>query len=448
MAAELTDTSRGKAGEAPSWKRRLACIVRVLLILFLLNATLGVIAQLPAAGVPVRLATWLNTLDLRTALLGVPSPAVVWSALFGASGGLAAGVCLTGGVLVVMAALLRPSASCAIVLALGMIYGTLRGLGADLPGEVQAGNGPMLLLVIAMFGLPLLFGSIRWGLLLSVQGIHLSLSMLLRLTLIGHFFNISLPGAVTGDVLKMGYIMRYAPDRKAEAVLSIMVDRIIGVLGLCVIAGLVVLLMLDTILGFEDWALKGAALVVGLGSVGGIAGILVVEMRGWLMRFGIVARFVALIAKRLPAAVLDILDRVVAATEQYRMHRGTVCMALLLAVGVHSVLGLSLCLSGRALGEESLGLRDYFLTAQVANSVAAIPITPGGVGTRDAVAAAYLEALGAEPRAKAAVAQVIVTIAMMVWALVGATVFVFSPQFGGKLGSEGAAPPPAKGMET
>ncbi|MCK5805371.1 MAG: flippase-like domain-containing protein [Lentisphaeria bacterium] len=422
-------------------------VVRVLLILFLLKATLGVIAQLPAAESSIRLATWLNTLDLRAALLGVSSPAVIWSALTGASGGLATCVCLTGLALVALAVLLRPSASCAIVLALGLIYGTLRSSGADLPGEVQSGNGLLLLLVIAMFGLPLLFGSIRWGLLLSVQGIHLPLTMLVRLTLIGHFFNVALPGAVTGDLLKMGYIMRHAPDRKAEAVLSIMVDRIIGVLGLCVIAGLMVLLMLDTILGFEDWALKGAALVVGLGSVGGVAGILVVEMRGRFMRFGIIARTVELVAKRLPGAILDIFDRVIAATEQYRSHRMTVCKALLLAIGVHSVLGLSLCLSGRALGEGSLGLQDYFLTAQVANSVAAIPITPGGVGTRDAVAAAYLEALGAEPRTKAAVTQVIVTIAMVMWALIGAIVFVLSSQFAEKPGGE-AATSPVKGTET
>src|SRR5690242_11994461 len=42
-------------------------------------------------------------------------------------------------------------------------------------------------------------GVIRWQWLLQAQNIHLSLMRTFQLTFIGNFFNIALPGAVSGD---------------------------------------------------------------------------------------------------------------------------------------------------------------------------------------------------------------------------------------------------------
>jgi len=72
--------------------------------------------------------------------------------------------------------------------------------------------------------------------------------------------------------------------------------------------------------------------------------------------------------------------------------------------------------------------RDYLLTAQVANTVAAIPLTPGGVGTRDVVAKEYFLALGAEPTEKVGSIPVIMTMVMVGWGLVGAVIFVLCPR--------------------
>jgi heme/copper-type cytochrome/quinol oxidase subunit 2 len=73
-------------------------------------------------------------------------------------------------------------------------------------------------------------------------------------------------------------------------------------------------------------------------------------------------------------------------------------------------------------------LRQYFLTTQVANTVAAIPITPGGVGTRDATTAAFLSAFDATPADKVGSIPVIMSLVIVFWGLVGAVVFIFSPE--------------------
>ena len=49
----------------------------------------------------------------------------------------------------------------------------------------------------------------------------------LKLTLVGLFWNNVLPGSVTGDFVKMYYIGKLHPDKKAEAYTTVMIDRIV-----------------------------------------------------------------------------------------------------------------------------------------------------------------------------------------------------------------------------
>lgn len=86
------------------------------------------------------------------------------------------------------------------------------------------------------FGLVMLFVSLRWQTLLKVQSVNLPFVPVAKMALIGQFFNTFLPGSVGGDVVKIFYILKYAPNRKARAALSILMDRFIGVCVLLVLA--------------------------------------------------------------------------------------------------------------------------------------------------------------------------------------------------------------------
>jgi uncharacterized protein (TIRG00374 family) len=81
--------------------------------------------------------------------------------------------------------------------------------------------------------------SIRWWLLLKVQEIHIKLYTVFVLNLIGQFFNAFLLGSTGGDVIRLFYIIQYAPEQKARAALSILVDRVIGLFILILLAVLV-----------------------------------------------------------------------------------------------------------------------------------------------------------------------------------------------------------------
>jgi len=90
-------------------------------------------------------------------------------------------------------------------------------------------------LVLVVFIMSQLIVGLRWWLLLRSQSIFISLSVAVRLFLLGWFYNNFMPGSVGGDLLRAWYVTRHT-DKKFEAVLSVFVDRVIGLSSTLVIA--------------------------------------------------------------------------------------------------------------------------------------------------------------------------------------------------------------------
>lgn len=298
---------------------------------------------------------------------------------------------------------------------------------ADLQAQWLGANRVCLALAFVFYGVVLALTIWRWDLLLRVQGVHLRRWDLFRLTMIGVFFNLAIPGAVSGDLVKMGYIAGEVPAKKAECILTIMLDRVIGLLGLLVTSSVVILFCLPFVmsLGAENRALQVAALLVGFGGIGGIVAVLLVELRGTIMRHPLLARLTAWFAGHLPHGIVGVVERLISALELYRQRRAAIAVALLLSVMVHSTLAMNLFLIGRAVGEQNLVLKDYFLATQVSNAVASIPLTPAGVGLRDFGIKKLFEAMHATP-GTIGVVPITQTFVIVFWGLVGAVVFVFA----------------------
>ena len=96
----------------------------------------------------------------------------------------------------------------------------------------QLGKADFFWLMIAcvLFGVVYLLAALRWWFLMQVQGIHLPFKVAIALTFIGQFFNAFLLGAVGGDIIKAVYIQKYTPKQKTHATLSIIMDRVLGLL--------------------------------------------------------------------------------------------------------------------------------------------------------------------------------------------------------------------------
>ncbi len=71
--------------------------------------------------------------------------------------------------------------------------------------------------------------------LLKVQGIDMGWWRTLRVYFIGAFFNLFLLGSTGGDIMKIFSAMRETASKSA-ALLSVMVDRMMGLVALVVVA--------------------------------------------------------------------------------------------------------------------------------------------------------------------------------------------------------------------
>jgi len=91
---------------------------------------------------------------------------------------------------------------------------------------------PWLLAGLGIFWLAPALQAIRWRRLLSAQDVHLSIPKVLQLMWVGLFFNLFLLGAVGGDLVKAYYVSHHSPNARAESVITVLVDRVIGLLGL------------------------------------------------------------------------------------------------------------------------------------------------------------------------------------------------------------------------
>jgi uncharacterized protein (TIRG00374 family) len=92
-------------------------------------------------------------------------------------------------------------------------------------------------LLVAIFILPLnyVLTSVRWHLLLESLGIRISPFRTLVINLVGAFYNAFMPGTTGGDLIKAYYASKHTTHR-TRAVLSVLIDRAIGLLALILVS--------------------------------------------------------------------------------------------------------------------------------------------------------------------------------------------------------------------
>ena len=108
---------------------------------------------------------------------------------------------------------------------LGELVGIFKGL------NILVFIGALVLYVIAQ-----LIFVLRWWVMLRAQHIRIDYGAAVKLHFLGLFYNNCLPGSVGGDLLRAWYVTKHT-EKKVEAVLSVFVDRAIGLSCTVVIAG-------------------------------------------------------------------------------------------------------------------------------------------------------------------------------------------------------------------
>ncbi len=128
-------------------------------------------------------------------------------------------------------------------------------------------NSPVILIAaILSYSVQLTIGAQRLRILLKPQQVHLSYWTALRLTYLGAFFDTFMITAVGGDAIKAIYLARVAPrEHRVEAVSVLLLDRLMGLIGLLALAVTVAALQFQRLQSHDEtaWVIKWLLIVPG-----------------------------------------------------------------------------------------------------------------------------------------------------------------------------------------
>ncbi len=255
--------------------------------------------------------------------------------------------------------------------------------------------------------LPLLhlIGAYRWKCLLRAQHVRIRYLRAVRITFIGYFWNNLSLGLTGGDIAK-AYLIGRKLDRKAGGILSVFVDRFIGLVALLTFA------FVASLFRLEVEPIQRLGLTVGV--------ILILLFGGLYVFFHPSFRrndWVMWIRRRLPfPSVIRATER---ATRRFKDRPYILGKAFLLSAVIHGGAILMCALFGSALGITAAGVVDYCVYYPIATVISALPISASGWGIGEA-GYVFLFGLAGVAGATALSLSVLIRLTMVLWSLPGA----------------------------
>jgi hypothetical protein len=249
-----------------------------------------------------------------------------------------------------------------ILLAVALLYYVLSRRMIDFDRLAQLFAEPrMLLLAIAALTFQICVGAQRLRMLLAAQGTRLSFVTMLRLTYLGAFFDIFLVTSVGGDAVKAVYLAQEAPvGRRTEAVSTLVLDRLMGLLGLLTLTFVIALWHLDVM--WDDTRIRYYFIILIAVSLGLLCGTAMLFSRRVYE-----SRPMQWMLGHLPLGTF--IGRAYASLQEYRGRPLVVLLAWLMSLGVHVIgvcAGYALVLG---LGIEPPRFGTFFVAWFIANFV-------------------------------------------------------------------------------
>jgi uncharacterized protein (TIRG00374 family) len=211
---------------------------------------------------------------------------------------------------------------------------------------------------------------VRWRVLMLALDIPFSLGEAFRLGFLGYALNLIAPGSVGGDFFKAYYVARQMPRRRAEAIATVVLDRVIGLYILVVMAALALLLSPS----MDRPELTAVAITVNLTAVAGAVALVAMYFVGARSR-KLVSRLGSL------PRIGPTLGQLRGAMSMYRSRPASLLAAAALSVIVQSMfaVGLYMFAAGLLPVATTPTLADHFLMVPLAMLTGIIPV-PGGLG--------------------------------------------------------------------
>jgi glycosyltransferase 2 family protein len=223
---------------------------------------------------------------------------------------------------------------------------------------------------------------VRWFSLVRAVGLKIKLLDAIKLGFIGNVYNLVVPGAVGGDVIKAVFLSRAHPKNKASAIASMVIDRILGLAGLFLLAGIAGLFALP-MANAQVKILIGLVWVLLIGGLVALFVLFTPQLYPLLDRLTAKRRKLAKVVKELEIAA-----------SAYRSRWGLIVGCLVGSSCIHSLYVVGFYAVSRALfGDDLPTFAEHFLIVPLVLFTTAVPLPFGALGLSEN-ASGLLFALG------------------------------------------------------
>lgn len=268
-----------------------------------------------------------------------------------------------------------------------------------------------LMVAFMILGIAVFSGIIRWYILLISQKIYISSGKVFQFAMIGLFFNNIMPSLTGGDIIKGYYIFKNT-HKKTEALTSIAMDRLLGLIALLGYA------VIGSIYLWNYPKLRSLSLFI-LGVFGGVlcVGVLFFQRKFW-EKFSFLNSWLEKLKIR--QILIKIYDTIYA----YKDQKKYLLIALILSFVVQGcMIGLNYFIA-LSIGIREIHFMTYFLFIPIATMISAIPISFGGWGIGETAYKDLFSIMGSHLSSAGVAISVVYRLGMLLYSLIGFPIYL------------------------
>jgi len=256
-----------------------------------------------------------------------------------------------------------------IVVGLGLILFLLWRLDVNkILAEIGTVELRFLLYGLISYFLFVVVSAWRWQVLLDFKNYGIGFGKTLIIYFIATFFNNFLPTTIGGDVMRVYYSMK---DRRADALAIVIVDRILGFVGLFIFALFAVLYLLFVKNQTEFLPI----MIIGF--------IVVVFITYIFFSEKVYSKLSPLVRKLRLFGLGDRLNRMHEAATDFGGAWGPIMICIVHSIIIQAFLALGPFFVMRGMGYYEISLLPFFIYVPIINVVSMIPISFNALGVRE-----------------------------------------------------------------
>jgi uncharacterized protein (TIRG00374 family) len=228
--------------------------------------------------------------------------------------------------------------------------------------------------------------------LLKLLKVNVSYYEAFSLTMQGFFFSLVIPGgSLGGDLVKTGFLLSRTPKgRKLEATSTVFMDRFLGMFGQFSIGIIMAILCIPLIIKMDNLTKISTLFLILLSLLGIILGLAIllhkklekIKLFAWTI--DVVDKY----TKGFISRIIEILD--IYGTSQKTLLKCIFVGAFFIQINMAFIL----CFIAHGIHASFIAIKPLIFAMSLGNTAGLLPITPSGIGTRDAVVKSILTAGG------------------------------------------------------